>query len=150
MSSVHYRKLETMYRRAPVNRLYEPTVAIEDGAATIEIAVKPEYFHAAGAVHGAILFKMLDDACFFAAASQVQDVFVLTVSFTTYMTRPVSEGRLTSRGRVVHAGKNLLLAEAAVSVVGGKEVARGNGSFMKSAIPLTEDLGYVHVPEGGR
>jgi len=142
MNTAHYRKLETMYRRAPVNRLYEPAIAIEDGAATIEIAVKPEYFHAAGAVHGAILFKMLDDACFFAAASQVQDVFVLTVSFTTYMTRPVTEGRLKSHGRVVHAGKNLLLAEAVLSVVGGKEVARGNGSFMRSSIALTEQLGY--------
>ena len=148
MSSVHYRKLETMYRRAPVNRLYEPAIAIEDGAATVEIAVKQDYFHAAGAVHGAVLFKMLDDACFFAAASMVDDVFLLTVSFTTYMTRPVTEGRLTSRGCVVHAGKNLLLAEAVVSVVGGKEVARGNGSFMRSAIALTEELGYALADAG--
>ena len=37
--------------------------------------------HAAGAVHGSYYFKVLDDACYFAANSLVSDVFVLTVSF---------------------------------------------------------------------
>jgi uncharacterized protein (TIGR00369 family) len=140
---LHHRKLEIMYRQAPINRLYEPTIRVAEGAATIEIAVKEDYFHAAGAVHGSVLFKMLDDACFFAVASLVEDVFVLTVSFTTYLTRPVTGGRLTSQGRVVHAGKNLFLAEAVLAATGGKDVARGNGSFMRSAIPLTEQLGYA-------
>jgi uncharacterized protein (TIGR00369 family) len=143
MSDLHHRKLETMYRRAPINRLYEPAIVIAEGTATIEIGVKDEYFHAARAVHGSVLFKMLDDACFFAVASLVDDVFVLTVSFTTYLTRPVTGGRLTSVGRVVHAGKTLLLAEAVVSSVGGKDVARGSGSFTRSSIPLTEELGYA-------
>jgi uncharacterized protein (TIGR00369 family) len=142
MTDLHHRKLEAMYLGAPVNRLYEPTIAISDGAATIEMDVKPELFHAAGALHGSAVFKMLDDACFFAASSRVEDVFVLTVSFTTYFVRPASSGRLVCRGRVVHAGKSLLLAEAVVVGAGDKEVGRGNGSFMRSGVALSPDIGY--------
>lgn len=143
MSEVHFRKLETMYRRAPINQRLEPSIAIDRGAATIGLDVRPELFHAAGAVHGSVIFKLLDDACFFAVSSLVEDVFVVTVSFTTYLVRPVNEGRLTAEGRVVHAGKNLFLAEAVVKSASGKEVGRGNGSFQRTSIALGPELGYV-------
>jgi acyl-coenzyme A thioesterase PaaI-like protein len=88
---------------------------------------------------------MLDDACFFAVNSLVEDVFVLTTSFTTYFMRPVSEGVLVARGRVVHAGKSVLLAEAHLEGSDGKEVGRGNGAFMKSRILLSSLAGYGDV-----
>jgi uncharacterized protein (TIGR00369 family) len=142
MNPTHFRTLERMYLAAPINRLYEPTIVIGEGTAEIAIPVAPAFFHAAGALHGSVYFKMLDDACFFAVNSLVEDVFVLTTSFTTYFTRPVTGGRLVARGRVVHTGKNLLLAEAVVEGSDGKEVGRGNGSFMKSRIPLASLAGY--------
>jgi uncharacterized protein (TIGR00369 family) len=138
----HHRKLERMYLGAPINALYEPTIAIGDGTADVDIAVKPSFFHAAQALHGSVYFKLLDDACFFAVASKVDDTFVLTVSFTTYLTRPVTGGTLHAKGRVVHAGKTLFLAEAVLADGDGHEVARGNGSFMRSKIALGPELGY--------
>ena len=93
-------------------------------------------------MHGSVYFKMLDDACFFAVASLVEDVFVLTTSFTTYFTRPIASGRVTSRGKVVHAGKTVFLAEAEVFGEDGKSIGRGNGAFMKSTTPLGPALGY--------
>ena len=132
-----------MYLRAPINRLvFEPTITVADGEATIAIDVHEKYFHAANAVHGSVYFKMLDDACFFAVASVVEDVFVLTTSFTTYFTRPIASGRMTSRGKVVYGGKNVLLAEAEVFGADGKSIGRGNGAFMKSTIALGPPLGY--------
>ena len=143
MSEDHHRKLERMYLRAPINRLiFEPTITIGDAEATIAIDVHEKYFHAANAMHGSVYFKMLDDACFFAVASVVEDVFVLTTSFTTYFTRPVTSGRVTSRGKVVHTGKNVFLAEAEIFGEGGKSIGRGNGTFMKSTTPLGPPLGY--------
>jgi hypothetical protein len=35
--------------------------------------VRPDFFHAAHAVHGSVYFKALDDAAFFAVASLVQE-----------------------------------------------------------------------------
>jgi uncharacterized protein (TIGR00369 family) len=141
--STHIRKLENMYVAAPINRLYQPRIQIGDGTAEITVAVDAKFFHAAGALHGSVYFKMLDDACFFAVSSQVEDVFVLTTSFTCYLTRPVTSGTLTSRGRVVHAGKGVLLAEAVLLGSDGKEVGRGNGAFMKSRIALSAEMGYA-------
>ncbi len=138
----HYAKLENMYLGAPVNRLYLPTITIAEGTAEIGITVAPTFFHAAGAIHGSVYFKLLDDACFFAVSSLVEDVFVLTTSFVTYITRPVSAGQLVAKGRVVHPGKSVLLADAIITSENGKEVARGNGAFMRSRTPLTPEIGY--------
>ncbi len=43
-----------------------------------------------GAVHGAHYFLVWDNAAFFAANVLMEDVFVLMISFTTGLTRPVS------------------------------------------------------------
>jgi uncharacterized protein (TIGR00369 family) len=132
-----------MYSTARINAFFSPTLTISEGAAQIVVPVRPDFFHAAHAVHGAVYFKMLDEAAFFAVNSLVEDVFVLTVTFNLYLTRPVTAGILTATGRVVHASKRLYLAESLLSDEQGKELARGSGSFMKSQIALSADLGYI-------
>ena len=107
----HFRKLEHMYLSAPTNTYYNPEIEISQGQARVSIPVNPKHFHAANAVHGAVYFKALDDAAFFAVQSLVEDVFVLTVSFNLSITRPVSEGVMQSTGKVVHASTRLFLAE---------------------------------------
>lgn len=138
----HYRKLERLYLAAPTNRYYRPTIRIDAGRAEIEIAVQPEFFHAANAVHGSVYFKVLDDAAFFAVSSLVPDVFVLTVSFTIYLTRPISAGSLRASGQVVHASRRLFLAESRAVDSNGKLIATGSGSFMPSQTALTPEIGY--------
>ena len=139
--SEHHRKLERMYLSAPVNRIYSPTIEISEGRAVVEFEIGEQFFHAANAVHGAVYFKALDDAAFFAANSLVEDSFVLTVSFNVYFTKPVSEGTLRGEGVVVTPSKSLLVAES-VLYNGDREVGRGSGTFLPSRIGLTEDLGY--------
>lgn len=138
----HYRKLERMYVSAPVNEYYAPTMQVSEGRAQVIALVRPDFFHAAGAVHGSVYFKMLDDAAFFAVNSLVADVFVLTVSFNIYLTRSVSEGEMKAHGRVVHRSRRLFVAESELVDSEGREIARGSGIFMRSAIPLSPDLGY--------
>ena len=69
-SEEHYRKLERMYLAAPTNEYFRPAIAVDEGNAKIEIEVRRDFFHAADAVHGAVYFKALDDAAFFAASSR--------------------------------------------------------------------------------
>ena len=138
----HFRKLERMYLAAPINEYYAPTVHISRGEAQVSIAVRPEFFHAAGAVHGVVYFKLCDDSAFFAANSLVEDVFVLTVSYNLYFTRPVSKGFMIATGKVVQASKRLIIAESVIHDSNGKEVGRGSGTFMRGDHPLTEEIGY--------
>ena len=138
----HCRKLEHMYLAAPINAFYSPAIWISQGEAEITIGVKPEFFHAADAVHGSVYFKLLDDAAFFAVNSLIQDYFPLTASFTTYLLRPISEGIMKATGKVVYAGARSFIAESVVVDGEGKEIARGNGNFVISKVKLTADMGY--------
>jgi uncharacterized protein (TIGR00369 family) len=139
----HFRKLERLYHAAPTNAYYRPILTVSEGEATIQLAVRPDFFHAAAAVHGSVYFKALDDAAFFAVNSLVTDVMVLTVSYTLYLTRPVSEGILRATGRVVHRSRQLFLAEAELFDARSRPIARGSGSFMRSSIALSPDIGYA-------
>ena len=139
----HFRKLERMYHAAPINQFYRPVLRVEEGRAELEIPVRPEFFHAAAAVHGSVYFKALDDAAFFAVNSLVAEVFVLTVSFNIYLTRPISEGTMRARASVVHRSRQLLIADAELFDERERQIGRGSGSFMRSQIALTAEIGYV-------
>ena len=69
----HYRKLERMYASARVNEYFRPTLEVREGTAKLVIPIRPDFHHAAHAVHGNVYFKALDDACWFAAASLIED-----------------------------------------------------------------------------
>ena len=135
---LHWRALERMYLGSPINTIYEPSISVSHESAEISILIQERFFHAAGAIHGSVTWKMLDDAAFFAAASVVDDVFVLTTSFTSYLTRPVSEGRLRSLGRIVNRNRSQIVAEAVAFDQDGREVGRGSGIFVRSKQSLAE------------
>jgi uncharacterized protein (TIGR00369 family) len=138
----HFRRLERAYRAARCNEYYRPDLTITEGAAEVSVEVDERFFHAANAVHGSVYFKLLDDAAFFAANSVVEDVFVLTASFQVHLLRPVDSGRLTARGRLLHASRRVYLAEADLFDSADRLVARGSGTFMRSHISLTPEIGY--------
>ena len=138
----HFQALERMYLAAPINRIYRPTIEVRSGEAEIEIVLAEKYFHSGGAVHGSVYFKMLDDAAFFAAHSLVDDVFIVTATFQTYLLRPTSEGRLISRGRVVHRSRRLITADADLVDEQGRQLARGSGTFMRSRGAVLAEMGY--------
>lgn len=141
MNSAHYRKLENMYHAAKVNEYFQPRLEVAHGKTMLTIPVREDFFHAAGAIHGSVYFKAMDDACFFAVNSLV-DVFVLTVSFNLYLLGPVSTGEIVAHGVVTYESKSSWLAEATLVDGDGKTVARGSGSFVRSKISLTPEIGY--------
>ena len=73
----------------------------------------------------------------------VRDVFVLTASFTVYLTRPVTGGTLRAEGRVTSRTKSLFVAESVLYVEPDREVGRGSGTFMRSRMALSEEMGYA-------
>ena len=89
-ASAHHRALESLYRAAPINRLFDSVLDITGpGTASIRFDVGEDVYHAGGAVHGTAYFKMLDDAAFYAANSLVTDRFLLTTAFNLLFTRPL-------------------------------------------------------------
>lgn len=140
----HRRRLENLYASAPVNQLVRSTLVVpESGRTEITFEVTGDLFHAAGAAHGTIYFKMLDDAAFYAANSMIHDVFMLTTQFNLFLTRPITTEKLKAIGQWVSGRRRVLIAESRIVDASGEEVARGQGTFMRSRIPLAGLPGYV-------
>lgn len=140
----HFRALESLYRSAPINSLFRSELHIvEGGRSVIHFDVDESQFHAAGAVHGTVYFKMLDDAAFYAANSLVSDRFLLTTAFNLLFTRPIGPGRIRAEGRWINGRRRVYVAEASLIDVHGEEVGRGTGTFMRSQIPLSSLPGYA-------
>lgn len=143
-AGAHYRALESLYRAAPVNRLFPSTLEITgEGAATIRFNVDDSVYHAAGAAHGTAYFKMLDDAAFYAANSLVTDRFLLTTAFNLFLTRPLKAGPVVAEGRWISGRRRVFVAEARLIDSSGEEAARGTGTFMRSQIALSTLPGYA-------
>ena len=137
-SDLHYRQLEQLYLKANCNQYYSPSIQISDGSTEIRIQVQDKYLHGAGAVHGAVYFKVLDDAAFFSANSVVPDKWVLTANFTLYFIRPIISGEIRAVGKVTHIGKTQILAESVAYNREGKKIATGSGTFIVSRLRLSD------------
>ncbi|GAC1577152.1 MAG: hypothetical protein NVS3B5_09100 [Sphingomicrobium sp.] len=140
----HFRALERLYASAPINRLFESQLSlIGAGESRIDFAVAGGAFHAAGAAHGTLYFKMLDDASFYAANSLVSDRFLLTTAFNLHFTKPLTEGPAIAEGRWISGRRRVFVAEARIVDSTGEECARGTGTFLRSHIALSGLPGYV-------
>ena len=143
-AALHWRALESLYVSAPVNSLFDSTLAITgEGRAEIRFTVDERYYHAAGAAHGTIYFKMLDDAAFYAANTLVTDRFLLTTSFNLHFTRPVKGGEILAQGSWISGRRRVLVAESRLIDADGEEIGRGTGTFQRSRIPLSGLEGYA-------
>ena len=142
-AEAHLRALEALYRSAPINGLFESSIALpEAGRSRIRFTVENDSFHAAGAAHGTLYFKMLDDAAFYAANGLVSDRFLLTTAFNLHFTKPMKSGEAVAEGRWISGRRRVFVAEARIVDGEGEECARGTGTFLRSHIALSALPGY--------
>jgi uncharacterized protein (TIGR00369 family) len=141
-ASAHYRALESLYRNAPINGLFQSGIEIGEGVARIRFEIDERLYHAAGAAHGTVYFKMMDDAAFYACNSLVTDRFLLTTAFNLNFTRPLRAGPIVAEGRWASGRRRVFVADAWLVDSSGEVAARGTGTFMRSHVALTSLAGY--------
>jgi uncharacterized protein (TIGR00369 family) len=142
-AAAHFRALENLYRNAPINDRFDSEIEIAElGLARIRFDVERASFHAAGAAHGTLYFKMMDDAAFYACNTMVSDRFLLTTAFNLVFTRPLKSGPVVAEGRWISGRRRVFVGEARLLLPDGEEAARGTGTFMRSHIPLSSLEGY--------
>lgn len=141
----HFRRLERMYLNAPYNKklYHNNTIEISREQAVITTEIMEKHFHGAGAMHGSVYFKLLDDATFFAVNSIIKDYMVYTVSYNVNLLRPVGMGVITAIGKVKHRARNRFVAEADLFGPAGKLAACGRGEFVLSPLKLGEMPEYT-------
>lgn len=139
----HHRALERLYESAPVNSMFRSTLSIPgEGRSRLVFTITEDVYHAAGAAHGTIYFKMLDDAAFYAANTLATDRFLLTTGFNLHFTKPVRTGEVVAEGQWVSGRRRVFVAESRLVDAEGEEIGRGTGTFMRSRIALSSLPGY--------
>jgi uncharacterized protein (TIGR00369 family) len=131
-----------MYLAASCNEYYEPGIKISEGEAEVVIPVQDKFLDAAGFVHGSVFHQAMNDAAQFAANSVVPKELMLSTGFNIQFTGTIAEGELIARGRVIGSSEDHCLAEAVVLDSEGEELGRGTGTFVKTEIRLSPEMGY--------
>lgn len=96
---------------------------VEPGAVDISLPVAPHIRQQHGFVHAGAVGTIADTACGFAALSLMPvGAGVLTVEFKMNLMAPATGETVVARGRVVKAGRTLIVTQAeVVAVSGGRE-----------------------------
>jgi uncharacterized protein (TIGR00369 family) len=140
----HLRALEALYDSAPINQLFRSRLILPMLAgARFDSMCRTRASTRAGAAHGTLYFKMLDDAAFYAANGLVSDRFLLTTAFNLHFTKPMRSGEARAEGRWISGKRRVFVAEARIVDFEGEECARGTGTFMRSHIALSSLDGYL-------
>ena len=145
MNNAHYRNLERMFAAAPINHelIKGAQLTVGDHQAELTLPINTVFFHAAGSLHGAIYFKLLDDSAYFAAASAEEECFLYTKSYKIHFKRPVSGGVLKAKGQLVEADDHEWIAISEIFNEHEQLVASGQGVFVKSRLLLKDQPGYL-------
>ncbi len=145
-AELHFRKLEYMYHSAAINRSIPSCMTVSENRAEVHMRVTTDFWHSAGAMHGSMYFKGLDDAAFFAANSAVQEFFVLTATFEVELLAMVTCESLRAVGTLERREGRKIWARAELYDDNNTLAARGSGLFIISQRALDETVGYVDLP----
>lgn len=130
---LHHAKLVNLFQTAAIQQIFAGSVLeLSNGKSKITYPISPTLFHGGNALHGAAYFKLLDDAAYFAAATQEPENFLVTVRFNLTLIRPLEEGVIWAEGICNAAPARKYLAAATLFNSAGKAVAEGEGLFLPS------------------
>lgn len=94
---------------------------------TLLLRVEPRHQNGAGVVHGGVMLTLADVALSFAIARTVGSRCTTAEIKINYL-RPVTDGILAARSRILRVGRKLVVARAEVRC-GGKRVAEVLATF---------------------
>jgi uncharacterized protein (TIGR00369 family) len=101
---------------------------VQPGRATLYVDVEDIHCNGNGSLHGGVYTSLIDNATGLAVSSLV-GLRTATIQMDTHFLEPVSGGRITCRGEVVHRTRRTATAEGRVYDDEGNLVATGAGVF---------------------
>jgi uncharacterized protein (TIGR00369 family) len=111
---------------------------LEEGVCKITLPFREEFEQTFGVLHGGIINLIADTAGYFAAATKVGDMPLATAEIKMNFISPVYRKEIYAIGKVVKAGKQLIICELKVYTSDeDKLVAIGTATYSK--IPSPKD-----------
>ncbi len=107
-------------------------VELRRGEATLSMSVRPELTRMSGIVHGGAIASLVDSASAFAVLTILgPEEQTVTVDLTLHFLRPVSEGRIEARARVLRAGRRVCTVSIDATDASGKLVATALTTYLR-------------------
>jgi acyl-CoA thioesterase len=108
-----------------------------EGRAVAALVCDERHLNPHGAVHGAVIFALVDTAMGAATMSVLDEgSWCATIEIQTRFLAPVFSGRIEANIEVVRAGRRVVHLDATVTDDQGRAVAKAGGSF--AVIPRPE------------
>jgi uncharacterized protein (TIGR00369 family) len=129
-------RVAAIFDRAPfMADLGVRLLGVGEGWVETEVDLVPRLRQQHGFAHAGVVSTLADHSAGAAATTIVEEgQSVLTADFSIHLLRPGAGEKLTSRGEVVRAGKNLIVTKADVWA-DGKHCARYTGTMSVVDIP---------------
>jgi uncharacterized protein (TIGR00369 family) len=106
-------------------------VSIDEQEAVFEMDVRSEHVNPMGTLQGGVICALADAAMGLAYAYGLgEGESFTTLELKTNYLRAVTDGKLTARGRVVHAGRTIGLTSCDVVDERGRKVAHATSTCM--------------------
>ena len=104
----------------------------ERGAATLYLSVREPLRQNRGVVHGGVTASLIDTAAAFAILTLLEpDQSTTTVDLTIHYLRPILQGRISARARVLRLGRRLIAVAVDVLDETGSLVATALTSYLR-------------------
>ena len=106
-------------------------VSYRKGTAAFSMIADKKFYNPMGTVHGGIITDLADASMGYAVFTTLEkEETFTTLELKMNFLRPVFEGKLTARAKVLHRGRTIALVESIVKNSEKKVVARGVATQM--------------------
>lgn len=128
-------RLREMFAQVPYARLLGiELIEAERGAASLALGARPELTRMRGIIHGGAIASLADTAAAFAVLTLLEaGQGTVTVDLTIHYLRPVSQGRIEARARVLREGRRLVIIGVEVTDHTGVLTATATTTYVKQA-----------------
>ncbi|MGB9611357.1 MAG: PaaI family thioesterase [Bryobacteraceae bacterium] len=96
----------------------------------LECRIEPHKLNVLGTLHGGVTATLVDAAAGVAILGRLGGRLATTVELKVNYLRPVSEGKVHARARIVKMGRTLCFATVEVKDDHGRLVAQGSATYM--------------------
>jgi uncharacterized protein (TIGR00369 family) len=102
----------------------------DPGAVTLELDLDDHHRNIQGFAHGGVLATLADAAMGLSVRSALEPGRRhVTIEMGMHYLRPVTTGTITAAGHAIRVGTEIAYAEAVVTDVAGRDLARASGTY---------------------
>lgn len=126
-------RIARAFERVPYARLLGIEVGeLKRGEAVLYLNAREELKQNHGVVHGGAIASLIDSASAFAILTLLEEgESTTTVDLTIHYLRPLTEGRMEARARVLRAGRRIIIVSVDVLGEGQKLAATALTTYLR-------------------